>query len=289
MNISNGIADLHLHTRASDGTCLVADRRQQAREIGLDTIAITDHDTIADNIDQRVSHHRDLEVITGVEVRADVLDTKVELIGYYVDPADTGLRDILKNARSYRRDRNRGIINRLQEVTDLDRPYDAIRAAADGILGRPHIASVLVEEGIVDSVGEAFGTYLGCDGAAFVPMERVPAVDVIEAIQGAGGIVSLAHPGRVRTENIDAFVESLVADGLDGIEVPYPYDEAPSEGYAGVSVEDAAALGGKFGLLQTGGSDCHGPGSGKFRIGEVRVTRSHMDALRERATERRVF
>lgn len=287
MNISEGVADLHLHTMASDGTCLVADRCQQAHEIGLDAIAVTDHDTIADDVNQRVLHHGNLEIITGVEVRADILDTKVELIGYYIDPTNTRLKEILKTVRSHRRNRNRRIINRLQEETNLNRTYEKIRAETNGILGRPHIASTLIKDGIVDSIGAAFETYLGADGTAFVPMERVPAVDVIETIQGAGGVVSLAHPGRVRTDNIETIVENLVADGLDGIEVAYPYDEAPSEGYADVGVEDAAAFAESFNLLQTGGSDCHGPESGKFRIGEVRVTRTHLDAIRQRAIERR--
>lgn len=62
---------------------------------------------------------------------------------------------------------------------------------------------------------------------------------------------------------------------------------APTEGYADVSVEDAAALAEKHGLRKTGGSDCHGPNSGKFRIGEVRVSREQLEALRERADQRR--
>jgi len=289
MDTGDGVADLHLHTTASDGTCSVDDRIQQARETDLAAIAITDHDTIADELDRRVTHHGDTELITGVEVRADVLDTKVELLGYYLDPTDERLQDILEQVRSYRRNRNRRIVDRLQQETNLDRSYEDIRRTADGILGRPHIANVLVNEGIVDSVGMAFGTYLGADGTAFVPMERVPAVDVIETIQEAGGVVSLAHPGRVRTDNVEAIVENLVADGLDAIEGPYPYDEAPSEGYADVSVEDAAGFADTFELLQTGGSDCHGPDSGKFRIGEVRITRSQLNALRELATERRAL
>jgi predicted metal-dependent phosphoesterase TrpH len=286
MDVSDGVADLHLHTDASDGTCSVADRVEQARERGLDAIAVTDHDTISEDVKERVTHSRDVELIAGVEVRADVRDTKVELLGYYVDPHSSQLTSVLERVRRYRRERNRQIVDRLHDVTSLDRSYEEIRSRADGILGRPHIADILVEDGVVDSVGGAFDRYLGASGAAFVPMERVPATDVVGAIQDASGIVSLAHPGRIRTTDVGEIVEGLVTDGLDAIEVRYPYAEAPVADYAGVTVADAADLAEAFDLLRTGGSDCHGPGSGKFRVGDVRVPCVNLDALRDRAATR---
>lgn len=173
MDISVGIADLHTHTVASDGTCAVFDRVRQARKHDLDSIAITDHDCISEDISDRVTQQGHIELIAGVEVRADVQGTKVELLGYFVDPEDGQLDDILAEVRACRRDRNRRIIDRLHETTSLERSYDDIREEADGILGRPHIANVLIEEGIVGSIREAFDEYLANNGTAFVPMERV--------------------------------------------------------------------------------------------------------------------
>jgi len=287
MNSTEGIADLHMHTVASDGTCSVAERSQQARECGLDAIAITDHDSVSAEISNRQTVNNGINLIAGVEVRADVQGTKVELLGYYIDPDDERLDSMLTEIRDYRRDRNQRILSRLRETTSFDRPYEDIREEADGILGRPHIARILVEEGIVNSIDSAFDEYLANNKTAFIPMKRVPAHEVIDAIKHAGGVVSLAHPGRVRTESIGDIIDELVEVGLDGIEVQYPYDEAPTEGYAGVSVEDAAALAEKHGLLQTGGSDCHGPDSGKFRIGEVRVSGEQIKSLRNCADQRR--
>ncbi|MFB6178780.1 MAG: PHP domain-containing protein [Halorientalis sp.] len=287
MALSDDVADLHMHTTASDGTCSVADRIEQATARGLGAIAITDHDTIANDLDGRSTRVNGIELITGVEVRADIDGTKVELLGYYIDPDDPTLTTVLEQVRTYRRDRNREIVEVLRSVTDFDREYERLRSDAEGILGRPHIADALVEMGIVESVGKAFKTYLGADGAAYVPMDRIAADEVIAAIKGAGGVVSLAHPGRIRTDDPVAIVERLHADDLDAIEVPYPYAEAPAEGYAEVTVADAAEFADEFNLLHTGGSDCHGPDSGKFRIGSVRVSSVHLDALRTRAGERR--
>ncbi len=283
----DGIGDIHLHTTASDGTCSVDDRLRQAKEHNLEVIAITDHDTIPETLDDRSKHIDNIQVITGVEVRAGVWNTKAELLGYYIEPTDDRLRSVLKEVREYRQNRNRRIIDRLNEVADLDVTYEEMKADTDGILGRPHIANVLVEQDLAGSIGAAFDRYLGAEGEAFVPMERIPAREAIEAIKGAGGVVSLAHPGRIRAANIEGILDDLISDGLDAIEVRYPYDDAPDEGYADVDVQDAAALAERFDLLWTGGSDCHGPGSEKFRIGNVRLRRDHLQAIREVANERR--
>lgn len=289
MDTADGVADLHMHTTASDGTCSVADRIRQAGARDLDAIAITDHDTVTEGMDSRVTKRAGIELISGVEVRADALETKVELLGYYIDPTDDSLLELLEQVRSSRCDRNRRIVDRLRDVTELERSYRDIKGTADGILGRPHIANVLIEAGIVDTVGAAFEQYLGADGEAFVPMDRLPAGDLVQVMQAAGGVVSLAHPGRIRADTVDGIVDTLVDAGLDAIEVDYPYDEAPDVGYADVDVEAAAALAERFDLLRTGGSDCHGPDSGKFRIGNVRITGDQLRALRERAGQRRTL
>lgn len=287
MSLGDGVADLHLHTTASDGTCSVDARIEQATERGLDAVGITDHDCLAPDLDGRVTTRSGVELISGVEVRADVDDTKVELLGYYVDPASEDLRTLLERTRAYRRERNRAMVATLADEVGVDVTYDRLSAEVDGMLGRPHVAQALVEEGAADSIGDAFDTYLGSDGSAFVPMNRVPAVDLLEAVRGAGGVASLAHPGRIRSRDVPGIVETLSSVGLDAIEVWYPYDEAPSEGYADVSVDDAAALADQFDLLGTGGSDCHGPDSGKFRIGSVRVPSAALDAIRRLADGRR--
>jgi predicted metal-dependent phosphoesterase TrpH len=120
-------------------------------------------------------------------------------------------------------------------------------------------------------------------------MERHPHEHVIDAIHAAGGVTSLAHPGRIRAtaETVREIVVRLSETGLDGIEVAYPYAADRSPDYADVDVAAAADMATEFDLLPTGGSDCHGPGSGKFRLGDVRVSEAELDAIRERAETRR--
>jgi hypothetical protein len=283
MRLDDGVADLHMHTTASDGTSTVDERVEQARERGIEAIAVTDHDRIADDFEGRVERRGDVELITGVEVRADCLGTKVEVLGYFVEPSNPELEAVLSTARRYRRERNRGMVERLAAATGLDLDYDALASSVDGGLGRPHLADRLVEAGVVDSIGAAFDEYLGTDGEAYVPMERVDHERVVEAIHAAEGIASLAHPGRIRSDRVPELVERLVDAGLDGIEVRYPYGGSGPDAYADVGVEGAAELAEEYDLIETGGSDCHGLDSGKFRIGEVRVTAEVYDALRAAA------
>ena len=274
MDLADGVADLHMHTVASDGTSTVADRVEQARDRDLPVIAITDHDCIADTLTDRLTHHDDVTVITGVEVRADLDGEKVELLGYFVDPDTPALKKVLAQAREYRAERNRTLAARLTELTDPRFDYEQLADSAPGMLGRPHFAQRLVAEGVVDSVGGAFAEYLGSEGAAYTPMERVPHERVIEALHDAGGLVSLAHPGRMDRLDLTAAVVRLAESGLDAIEVRYPYGPDPA-----ITVDEAAALADEHDLLHTGGSDCHGPGSGKFRIGDVRLPRTEAQAL----------
>jgi len=116
-------------------------------------------------------------------------------------------------------------------------------------------------------------------------MERLDYEEVIETIQDAGGVCSLAHPGSIRadTQTVERMMETLAGAGLDGIEVWYPYSHDRTNRYEQITSEDAAALADRYNLLQTGGSDCHGPESVKFRIGEVRIPGDALTALKERA------
>jgi len=272
MGTKNGYADLHMHTTNSDGTSTVEQRVEQAKERRLKAISITDHDCIPPSLNSRRTAYDGVEVVTGVEIRADIFDTKIEMLGYYVDPNDDHLNSVLEEVREYREQRNREMVSKLADVTGLDVTYESLDESMDGALGRPHMADLLIEEGFVDTVSEAFDEFLAEEGEMYVPMERAPYDEVIDAVHEAGGIASLAHPGRIRSDEVPEMVEELSENGLDAVEVWYP------EEYAEVGVEDASRLAEEHGLLKTGGSDCHGPDSGKFRIGEVRVSK---DRLRE--------
>lgn len=276
-------ADLHLHTTASDGTCSIPERVEQAVDRNLDAIAITDHDRIDDALTERVESRDGISLVTGVEIRADLFETKIEILGHFVDPNNNELLNVLSRAREFRRERNRQLVSNLAGATGVDLSYEALRSEADGTLGRPHLAERLVGEGVVGSIEEAFDSYLGTDAEPYVAMERLPYGTVLDSIHAAGGVASLAHPGRIRSERVPKMVDTLADAELDGIEVWYPYDTAGPDAYADIGITEADEIADEHNLLRIGGSDCHGPGSGKFRIGGTGVSGEQFELLREAA------
>ena len=276
-------ADLHMHTTASDGTSTLEERIEQAKEKSLGTIAVTDHDTINPDLAGR-SHEVDgLEIISGVEIKTEINGDNIEILCYFIDPENSELQELLEEVRSNRRERNKKIAENINQKTVADIDLDELREDADGFVSRPHFAKKLIEQGVVEDMSEAFGKHLSTKGDCYTSMERVPAEKVISIAHSAGAICSLAHPGRAKTDDIEEIISELKNTGLDALEVYYPYQENPPERYAGTTEKEAGKLAEKFDLLKTGGSDCHGPGSGKFRIGEKGVTSGELQEIREKA------
>lgn len=285
---SDGIAgDLHLHTTESDGTDTVEERVEQARELGLQAIAITDHDGISNDLPDRQTEVDGVEVITGVEAKAQIEDVKVDVLGYYVDPESDELDALLEEIRSYRRERNRVMFDRLVDAADLDVEYSEVEKLADGQVGRPHFVHLLVDEGRVNSVSEAFERYLSEDGDVYVPTEKVDYTRAIDAIHAADGIASVAHPGRIDADESDRMTQGLIQEmaeyGLDALEVWYPYDTIGQDRLSDFGVEEALQATRDYELLRTGGSDCHGSGSDKHRIGATGVSEEDLQGLRKTA------
>ena len=64
-------ADLHCHTKLSDGSVGIEDLIAIAKKSGIDTIAVTDHDCLAGTVRaQVISKRYDVKVIPGVELSA---------------------------------------------------------------------------------------------------------------------------------------------------------------------------------------------------------------------------
>jgi predicted metal-dependent phosphoesterase TrpH len=146
------------------------------------------------------------------------------------------------------------------------------RAAADSrrSIGRPLIARALVEAGYVAGMQEAFDRWLGADCPAFVPRSGAPPAMVVAIIHAAGGIASLAHPGKLRHE---PQIAPLVDAGLDAVEVFHPdHDAALIDHYLGVARA--------FGLLITGGSDFHGDPARGLEPGSVTLPVAEFERLR---------
>ncbi|MGC9529292.1 MAG: PHP domain-containing protein [Candidatus Bipolaricaulaceae bacterium] len=274
--------DLHLHTHWSDGTLSVADTARRARDAGLAAIAITDHDTIGPELSRAVDDMSEVEVICGVELKAEVCGHRGEILGYFLQPDHPALRELFTWMGRARRARMREMIQRCRELLGIPLEYEEVAARTGGSVGRPHLAAELVRRGAAGSPQEAFDRFLGRDGACYVPLPRPSSRQVLAAIRAAGGVGALAHPGLLPLEDWRSSLARLKEEGMAALEVHYPYTEVRGPVY--IRPPQLAALAGELGLVATGGSDDHGPNSVRDSLGMIRVPYAAVAALRPLAS-----
>jgi predicted metal-dependent phosphoesterase TrpH len=243
--------DFHCHSTASDGVLAPAALVQLAYGQGVRVMALTDHDSTEGVVEARraAQPHNDFTLISGVEMGTDIPGGEVHVLGYFLEPDDPALQEILRRLREGRRGRGEGMVEKLREL-GFDVTWEQVqRIAGDGAVGRPHVAQALFEKGYVSTVAEAFEKYIGRNGPAYVEREKLTPAEAVATIVRLGGVANLAHPADL--EDLDGLLAGLKAAGLSGIEVYYKMYEPDV-------VERLAGAARRFGLIPLGGSDYHG-------------------------------
>lgn len=280
-------ADLHMHTQASDGTDSVEQRVEQARQFELDTIAITDHDTINTTLGERSKKIDGVEVISGVEVKCEVDGVGIEILGYFVDPNNQSLHDLFERLEQNRKERIKEMATRIGEGENLDPDtiWEDVQSYSKGTVGRPHLGKVLIQRDIAEDMNDAFRNYIGEEAPTdyYVRTDKLEAEEIIETIHQSGGVTSLAHPGRdLELSKARKILERLKSAGLDAIEVSYTYQHKRQDGYGiNFGIREAYELAKQHDLLITGGSDCHGKKSNKYNIGKINLESKYVESIRE--------
>lgn len=247
--------DLHTHSTASDGTDSPTKLVKTAASLGLESIALTDHDTLAGIEEATTSaDEAGIRLIPGVELSLDFERGGMHLLVLFLKNEAGPLQDRLESLRSGRDERNREILLRL---ADLGMPvtYDELQSeAGDGSVGRPHIAAVMMEKGYVSDIRTAFDEWLGSGKPAYVPRLRLTPEEALRLSRESGAVSVLAHPhtlGIHTAEEMSSLLERLTDAGLIGLEAVYSsYRQHERDGYE--------SLARRFDLVPTGGSDYHG-------------------------------
>jgi predicted metal-dependent phosphoesterase TrpH len=272
--------DLHAHSNASDGTDSPAELVRNAVAAGLDVVALTDHDTTG-GYREAVDALRGatLTLVPGAELSCRVEGISMHLLAYLFDPEEPHFAHERELVRTDRVRRAQAIIERCRVLGALI-SWEQVRGiAGHGAVGRPHIASALVEAGVVASVDEAFTQeWLANGGRADVPKRETDPAEAIRLVRGAGGVPVFAHPGaskRGRTVS-EAVIADLAAAGLAGLEVDHVDHDEPTRARL-------RALAGELGLLVTGSSDYHG-GRKTVRLGAHTTDPAVYEALVAQAT-----
>jgi len=272
------VADLHVHTNVSDSTFSPEKVVRYARMQRLDAIAITDHDTCA-AIAPAIITAKDagVEIIPGVELTAEIDDDEIHILGYFIDWQDSLFTKKLEGLCRARKERAKEILRRLNGQ-GIDLKYEdllEIAGSNSDSLGRMHIANLLYKKGKVGCVKEAFTKYIGNNSPAYVKKFKLSPKEAVDIIKDAGGVSVLAHPKTINTEikPLKDILKILINDGIQGIEV-YHSDHNTRES------NEFKKLAEEYGLLITGGSDCHGLGKKEVLLGKVKVPYELVEKLR---------
>ena len=268
------IIDLHIHSKScSDGNLTVEEIVREAKTRGIGLMSITDHDSIGcQEQGMALARQNGIRYISGVELNVTFSHPRcregksisLDFLGYQFDVKNRELKDKLQQMAKYREERAAKILDKInaefekegiEKLTKND--MKKIQDAADGVLGRPHIADYLVEKGIVRTKQEAFDKYLvKCD----VPKYPLYIEEASRLVRNAGGIIVLAHPNDPHGTSLVSLTKSLPEQTeiieesflryIDGVECWHSRNDLQTTKHY---VEFAE----KHELIMTGGSDCH--------------------------------
>ncbi len=260
----NPMIDLHVHTNMSDGSLSPAEVVRLSAEMGLRAIAITDHDTVAGIAQaQAEGLNAEVEVVAGVEMSVEWNPGIVHILGFFIRPEDANLLATLAYLGKGRQDRIPKILSKLSHCGVHISVEEVARESGGGVPGRPHVANVMVRNGLVRGVQEAFDLYLGKGAPAYVKKTKIKPGEAIHVIKKAGGLAVLAHPYSVDEQDsgrLREIIQSFVRQGLEGIEVYYPKHTAEqTKTFLDLALE--------FDLAITGGTDFHGAGKPEVELG----------------------
>lgn len=265
-------ADLHLHTIFSDGTYSPSELIKRVANIDINTIAVTDHDTVeAITPVIEIARGKNIEVIPAIELTSEYNGLEVHILGYFIDYNNRDLIKKLDLLKENRRERMHKMIDKLKKMNIAINADDVFRLSEGMVVGRLHLARVLVKAGYANSIYDAFQKYIGEQSPAYVCGFRLNPHEAIKLIRDNCGIPVLAHPYSLKRDDlIPVFVEY----GMRGLEVYYPE-------HTKLMTDYYKNLADKYGLLITGGSDCHGNAKPEVQLGSIKLSLTLVEKLKE--------
>ncbi len=246
--------DLHSHTLYSDGSLTVDDLISHVVNHGVETLAITDHDSVGAHLEIK---ERALElpcnIIPGVEISCQFGNREIHIVGLQIDPANKVLTEFLQQQQSYRRQRLLEFAAKLEKagVSGVGEKVETINAEA---VTRTHLSQLLVEMGVAPDANRVFKRWIGRKGRAYVPARWPTLEKVVEVIGKAGGIAVVAHPGRYQLsrKQLKQLLEQFHLAGGRAVELAYPNADL-------TLIRWLAERSSQLGLLASQGADFHNP------------------------------
>lgn len=242
--------DLHIHSTNSDGLLTVAQIFEEAKKKGLKAISITDHDCVYGVKEAMIeAEKQEIEFVSGIEISSYYKNYDIHILGYFIDSKNSDLLEFQEIYKTSRYDRAVKMIAMLNEDGYKITIEDVLEFVDKGIVGRPHIAKALLEKGYAYNFKDAFDSFIGNNSKYYVKKKEQTPKDAIDLIHNAGGLAFLAHPMYLKND-INT-IKHVISCGVDGLETTYPLHKNSDIKFFQNIVKSN-------GLLQSGGSDCHG-------------------------------
>lgn len=255
--------DLHTHSRASDGSFTPTELVDKAHASGISAIALTDHDSMAGLAEAEArSKALGIRFVRGVEIEISFAPGEFHLLGLDFN-ADYGpLADAALRLAQSRDERNRSVFD-LLALAGMEENYDSfLEENGGGMIGRPHIANLMVKRKFAKSKQDAFDRFLAKGRPFYAPKTCLQLSDAIQLIHESGGFAIVAHPlslfvSWTRMKNLMAEWAEI---GIDGIEAWHPIAKPKH-------CLRLETMGLEHGFRISAGSDYHGPTRPERRLG----------------------
>lgn len=246
-------SDLHCHSNYSDGSCSMRRLFRLAQAGGLNTLAVTDHDTVAGLPEAReMAQQFGINLVEGLELSGRDPNTKrrVHLLCYWpktLDPILEVCATTVKQRKTAGEEMTCRVAKRYPLLLELVQEY----AQNSYCIFRQHIMHALIDAGYALTIYDPLYQELFGKGpeSCFVPVRYPDIYRLLEAVHASGGLAVLAHPRAY--ESFELMDKLLEQGQLQGIEAWHPSNRPGDADYLLAKAK-------QYRLLATGGSDFHG-------------------------------
>jgi hypothetical protein len=197
-----------------------------------------------------------LELIPSIEINThwfpqEGKQVDVHVLGYFIDPTHDLMQEIMTTHQAARKVQIKAMVEKIAKHTHVKLKAEEVEALshAQGSLGRPHVAKMLLEKKVVKTISEAFNKYLRSHCPTYVGRATMSPHEAVEAIYESGGVPVIAHPGLA--EGVEQLIPELIPYGLCGLEAYHKSHTPPA-------IEYFCTLAEQYDLIVTGGTDFHG-------------------------------
>lgn len=270
--------DLHMHSTFSDGTLTPVQLVERAKQNNVEVMAITDHDNVDGLKEGRVKAKKvGINFVNGIEVSANFRDKDIHILGYFLNLEDEEFLGWLKKLQEKRHNRTLEILKKLSQLGIEISLSEVEKEVLGNVIGRPHIAKMIIKKGFAVTMDEVFDRYLGDGKPAYIPKVGVDMVEVVKKLKANGAVVILAHPHLIShpDDTVVNIIDILVKSGLDGLELYYPNIDIKKR-------KKLLKIAKTRGLILTGGSDFHGLNRPGIDIGTGDISIEIFEKMREK-------